>query len=1105
VEFRILGPVEVRADATEIPLGGPKLRALLAILVLRANEVVSRDRLIEGLWGERAPPAASHTLDDYVSRLRKTLGPERIETRPPGYRLRLKQGELDLERFETLYDEGRRALAEGAPAQALEALDAALALWRGRALADVVFQPVGQADAERLEGRRLQAVEQRMDAALALGRDGELVAELEGLVDDHPFRERLLYQLMLALYRSGRQAEALAAFQAARQRFAGELGLEPGPLLRDLEQRILTHDPGLGRPEPPTPRREVPRPRRGARRPPAAAIIAAGVGALGALIALAAGIGGSAPRVVAGPPRLVAVDADTGDVAGDVTLRGAPAAMAVAGRSLWLADANGGTVSQVDVAGGGGEQRITLGGSPGVVAVAGGSVWVAGVPGETVTRIDRQTEAVTQTVRLSGASTSALGSGAGGLWVADTANDRLIRIDAATGDVGRTIDLELDPTALVIGAGAIWVADYRGHAVAEVDARSGETLVSVNVGKGPVALAVGEDGVWVANALDSTVSRIDPAGGTVVATIPVDSGPVALAATSGSVWVASEHPGTVSEIDPRRNAVVRRRSVAGTPTSMAAADGRLWLGVRPGIPPGGGKLVLVRQGPISIDPGAAAQWSPFQSTGLVHDGLVTFNHVGGPSGLQIVPDLALSLPIPTDAGKTYTFRLRPDIRYSDGRPLRAADFRRGIERSFILRSLDRDLFDAIAGADACLAPGAIVCNLAAGIVTDEAARTVTFHLTRSDPQFLSTLTNGGFAMPVPAGTPMRRTGFRPIPGTGPYKVASADRHHIRYVRNSRFREWSHAAQPAGEPDEIIWRFGLAPGQQVKEIQQGHADWMGDPVPGDLRDAVKTQFASQVHTYPSTDTEFLQFNTRRAPFDDVRVRKAVNLAIDRNLMVALQGGTDVADPTCQLLPPGVPGHRRYCPYTSRTVADGAWSGPDLARARRLVRASGTRSDSVTVWGWTDDPYAPPRIARHAASVLRKLGYRTRVRLVTHEYLAEPPARVFAGIQLGPPTGWTDVSAYNFFAPWLSCNGAGAHGWFCDRGLDRLMRRASRLETTAPRASATLWTRIDRELVDRAALVPYVNLRQTDFISRRVNNLQHHPYLGPLVDQLRLRRR
>jgi len=1089
-------------DATEVALGGPKLRALLAILLLRANEVVSRDRLIEGLWGERAPPSASHTLDDYVSRLRKALGFERIETRPPGYRLRLEQGELDLHRFETLFDEGRRALAGGAPAAALEALDSALGLWRGPALADVVFEPAGEAEAERLEGRRLQAVEQRMDAALALGRDAELVAELEVLVDEHPFRERLLYQLMLALYRSGRQAEALAAFQGARRRFAGELGLDPGPLLRDLEQRILTHDSVLARPQARTEGREAARRRRGARRPTVAVAVVAGLGVLAALVAVVAATGGgTSSPAAAGSPRLVEVDARTGEVVGDVGLRGAPAAVAVAGRSVWLADANRGTVSRVD-AGGAEAQRIALGGSPGVAAVAGGSVWVAGVPGETVTRIDRQTEAVTQTVRLSGASTSALASGAAGLWVADTANDRLIRIDPATGDVRRTIDLDLDPTALAIGAGAIWVADYGGHSVAEVDARSGQALISVNVGKGPVALAVGDDGVWVANALDSTVSRIDPASGAVVATIPVDSGPVALAATHGSVWVASEHAGTISQIDPRRNAVVGRRSVAGSPTSIAAGDGRLWLGVRPSSPPHGGKLVMVKQEPISIDPGAAARWSPFQSTGLVHDGLVTFNHVGGPSGMQIVPDLALSLPTPTDAGKTYTFRLRPGIRYSDGRPVLAADFRRGIERSFTLRSEDRDLFEAIAGADACLAPKATVCNLAAGIVTDEAARAVTFHLTRPDPQFLSELTNGGFAMPVPPGTPMRRASATPIPGTGPYQVASADRHHIRYVRNPRFREWSHAAQPAGEPDEIVWRFGLTASRQVKAIQQGRADWMGDPVPGGLRDTLKAQFASQLHTYPTTDTEFLQLNTTRAPFDDVRVRRAVNLAIDRDLMVALQGGADVADPTCQLLPPGVPGYRPYCPYTSRPATDGAWSAPNLARARRLVQASGTRGTPVTVWGWTDDPYAPPRIARDAASVLRKLGYRTRIRLVSHAYLASPPAHIFARIQVGPPVGWTDVTAYNFFAPWLSCNGAGDHGWFCDPRLDRRMRRANRLEASAPRDSAKLWARIDRELVARAALVPYANLRQTDFVSRRVSNLQHHPYLGPLVDQLRL---
>jgi DNA-binding SARP family transcriptional activator len=245
VQFALLGPVAARDDGRELQLGGPKQRALLAILLLHANTVVSRDRLIEGVWGERPPPTADHTLDNYVSRLRKTLGDDRISRRPPGYVLHVHAHELDLERFRTLMETGRGQLARNEPTQAATTLRSALALWRGPALADVLYVPFASEEAQRLEDLRLSALENRIEADLELGSGAELVGELESLVRDHPFRERFLGQLMLALYSSGRQTEALSAFQNGRQRLAEELGLEPGPELHDLQRRILEHDETL--------------------------------------------------------------------------------------------------------------------------------------------------------------------------------------------------------------------------------------------------------------------------------------------------------------------------------------------------------------------------------------------------------------------------------------------------------------------------------------------------------------------------------------------------------------------------------------------------------------------------------------------------------------------------------------------------------------------------------------------------------------------------------------------------------------------------------------------------------------------------------------------
>src|SRR6266540_3410682 len=254
MEFRLLGPLEVWEDGRPLSLGGTKQRALLAILLLRANEVVSRDVLIDELWGERPPASAAHSLEAYVSRLRKTLHADRtgepiLVTRPPGYMLRVEFEKLDLDRFDRLLEEGRRALATHAPERAFQKLSEALSLWRGPPLGDLAFEPFAQVEVERLEELRLAALEERIEAELALARNEALVPELQALVVQHPLRERLRGQLMLALYRSGRQAEALQVYREARGYFVEELGLEPGPSLRTIEQAILRQEAVLDAPE----------------------------------------------------------------------------------------------------------------------------------------------------------------------------------------------------------------------------------------------------------------------------------------------------------------------------------------------------------------------------------------------------------------------------------------------------------------------------------------------------------------------------------------------------------------------------------------------------------------------------------------------------------------------------------------------------------------------------------------------------------------------------------------------------------------------------------------------------------------------------------------
>jgi peptide/nickel transport system substrate-binding protein len=1093
MEFEVLGSIRARHGEQELPLGGPKQRALLAILLLNANEVVPRERLIDGLWGAQQPPTAEHTLDNYVSRLRGALGEGRLSRRPPGYVLAVHPGELDVERFESLFTEGREQLIRGAAAEAAATLRSALELWRGTALADVLYEPFAAHESERLEERRLSALEQRIEADLALGRTSELVPELERLSREHPFRERPLTQLMLALYRAGRQTDALTVFQARRQRLSEELGLEPGPQLQELQRKILEHDPSLSQPG--VPRLAMRVPSRRARRSLAAlgvaAVVATGVAA-GIILGTS---GGKASGGDATSSGIIALPISRGDAGRSVEMSGTPAAVVATADSIWTADPNGGTVSRVDLGSRSVVDRVPVDGSPGAIAAGAGSLWVTTVPGGRITRIDPGTGAVTQTIDLGGARASALAFGEGGLWVADLIDTSLIELAPGSGTARRTLSLDMRPTALAITPGTIWVAGYADGQVEQVDLDTGQTVATVRVGNGPAALVAGLGGVWVVNSLDSTVSRIDATTGTVTATIPVGSGPSAIAVAGGSIWVANEHSATVSRIDPQRNTVVGSAPTGGSPTALTSAQHTIWVGIRPLDRHQGGSLVLLHSRSFPIDPALSLDLLTPVSDGLTGDGLVTYNHTGGPAGIHLVPDLAVSLPVPTDSGTTYTFRLRPGIRYSDGRMLRTADFRRAIERLFRLRSDGSALFDGIRGAGLC---NPSHCDLSAGIVSNEAARTVTFRLRAADPDFLESLATHGLAMPVPEGTPFRAAGFEPIPGTGPYKIASATEREIRYVRNPFFHEWSHAAQPSGNPDEIVTRFGLSAEQEVREIRNGRADWMAENIPARLLPELRTQFAGRLHGFSIPTTDFFQLNTRLPPFDDIRVRRALNFAIDRRAIVRIYGGRDLASPTCQILPPGVVGYRSYCPYTRNPNGTGTWVAPDLARARRLVAESGTRDMRITVWGWTDDPTISPRVIRYTATVLRELGYRSTVRLVPHSYFNRNAEDALATIQI-IAASWGDT-AYGFFATWFACRGASNHGYFCDRRIDGAIARAQSLKGTDPRRTAARWAEIDRRLVDRAVWAPLVDEHMIDFVSARVRNYQAHPYWGIIADQL-----
>jgi YVTN family beta-propeller protein len=1137
MEYRILGPLEVRASNRLVDLGGEKPRALLAILLLHRNEVVSADRLIDDLWGESPPASALRTLQAYVSRLRKALGangasraPVRpsasgsadgvLLTRGHGYLLRVALGELDLERFDELTEQGSDALAAGQPEVAARLLREGLALWRGPPLADFAYAPFAQAAIAQLEEVYVAAVEERVEADLALGRNGELVGELRDLVERCPLRERLRAQLMLALYRAGRQAEALEVYQESRRALSEQLGLDPGPGLQQLELAILGRDPALdfvttatGANEPvpgaqPTPHAAFPSHRRR---------LALAVGSVLLALALAAAVmastgGRASPPTVVPGDSVGAISSSGGAIRAVVTLGTPPSVVAAGDGAVWVANYNEGTVSRIDPATRAVVQTIQVGTTPSGIAVGAGAVWVTNNYGQTVSRIDPAVDRVVQTIPVGNAPTG-VAVGDASVWVANSSDGTLSRIDAVTGDVIRTIELGgAGATDVAVGEAAVWVSDQAGDRVLRVDPQTDQLTASINVGAGPTAIVVGFGSVWVANSLDGTVSRIDPRTNTVDATIAAGDGTGAIALGGGAVWVSSQYAGIVSRIDPATDTIARTITVGNLPQGLALAGGLVWFGAQAAaVAHRGGTQTLLAPGEADTFDPVLAQFT-LGGLQITNDGLTAYARVGGSGSVQVVPDLAVSLPSPTDGGTTYSFQLRSGIRYSNGELVRPEDFRRALERDLIVgpNTYYGGPFADVVGGAACAARPSH-CDLSRGVVTDDAANTVTFHLVAPNPEFLARLTLVD-AVAEPAGTPNHDIGFHPLPATGPYKWASASQHEATLVRNPYFHEWSHAARPNGYPDQIIFRAVANQSIALTAVERGSADYAyGGLPPGSLNE-LQTRFASQLYSNPLVATDALVLNTRIAPFTDVRVRRALNYAIDRAKIARLLGQD--AQPTCQVLPPYLPGYRRYCPYTLDPNPAGTWHAPNLTAAERLIAASHTRGTRITIWnlGAYQTDYAP--IEPYLVSLLDQLGYPTQVKdhstdVTAQGRFANSRTRAQAALdEFGPQyLSASQMIQRNFACQYFlrGSTGNANVSEFCDPRLDAQINSALAAESNNSPNAAALWAQADRTVTDQAPIVPLTNPSNIDFIAARVGNYQYSfsGGQGILVDQLWVR--
>jgi YVTN family beta-propeller protein len=608
VEFRVLGPLEVVRDGVTIPLHRQRLRALLALLLLHANEVVSCDRIIDALWGDDPPRNATNALQTTVSRLRKQLLDgddavgEMIRTRPPGYVIEVAPDHLDLARFERLVQQGRAALQAGQAEAASRVLRNALATWRGPALADIQYEGLLQRELERLEEERVTALELRIDADLACGRHAALVGELEALVAGNPYRERLRGQLMLALYRCGRQAEALAAYQDGRRLLVDELGIEPSRALQQLERSILRQDPALEQvaldnvergatsaAAPPAARE--PTPRAGRR-----LWVVAGLALLVAVAVWAATIlfrAGDSPAVLSrlAPNAVGVIDPKTNRLVGQVRVGQRPTRLVVGDGVVWVLNADDRTVSRVENEGRRISHTIPLSGTgePAGLAAGEGAVWLgAGLYGPlSLSRINPSFNEIAQTIPLGRAEDPFFAArwqvavGDGSIWAVGPRFGTVLRIDSRAMRIVARIDVGIQPATLAAGEGAVWAGGSR-NIVVRINPRTNEVDGEWRVPAGPLAIATGGGAVWVTAAGEDVVARIDTETETVT-TVQVGDFPTAVAVGHGSVWVANAGDGTVSRIDPEAPRVTATIPLGASPEAIAASDHAVLVAASAGL------------------------------------------------------------------------------------------------------------------------------------------------------------------------------------------------------------------------------------------------------------------------------------------------------------------------------------------------------------------------------------------------------------------------------------------------------------------------------------------------------------------------------------------
>jgi YVTN family beta-propeller protein len=1115
VEFRILGPLEVVEDGHSLALAAGKQRALLAILLLRANEVVSTDDLIDGLWGDSPPATAAKSIQIYVSQLRKTLGDSRtadagsavLLTRGHGYELRVGQDELDLHRFERLVEEGKQALASAQPADAAPKLRDALSLWHGPPLADFTYEPFAQPEIARLEEVRLNALEDRIAADLALGRHADLIGELEALVAQHPLRERLHGQLMLALYRSGRQAEALQVYQQTRRHLHDELGLEPSQSLQALEKGILNHDRALA---PPVPEAVSLLDGKKALRRPRTPIVA---GAILLLAAVAAGVveltRGSGPGGLTSvaPNSLAQIDPKTNRVVAQVGVGTQPGQIVYGSGALWVLNNGDNTVSRVDPVTRRQVRAITLGAVPAGVAARRKAIWLATDKGIKV--IDPTFNDPIRTIKIRSSPATA-----GGPWVSSPVaiafahgspwiingdyGGIVLHVDAKTGAIVDRTQTGNTPAALSSNGGDLWVTDILDNAVSRVDG-TGAVTAKVNVGRGPTGIAVGRRSVWVTDSADDDVKRVDPTNASVITTIPVGRGPTAIVIGSHAIWVANRYDGTISRIDPDSNKVTGTITIGNSPVGLAFARGSLWVTVESKPLAGSsalaekGGLALVDWRPPSVDPATAATFSA-RSAQLEYATcakLLNYPDKPAPAGSRLEPEVAESMPRVSPDGKTYTFTIRRGYRFSppSNEPVRAATFKHTIERSLSPKFATAAVYVGDIVGEKPYVQGK--ARHIAGVIAR--GQTLTIKLNNPAGDFPTRMAMPLFCS-IPTNTPIHPLNI-PIPSAGPYYVASHDPGAETILK----RNPNYTGPRPHHLAEIVFSSpsAFSTPLAIARVIAGETDYAPDTLFSGSWPELNRRYGARspaaqaghqrVFLNHWLDLDALTLNVRRPLFADVRLRRAVNFAIDRRALAAggsfPSAGYLSSTPTDQYLIPNIPGFREVEIYPL---------AGDLRRARRLA---GNARRAAVMYTCNFSPCL--RDAQVVKKNLAALGIAVQVRAFDFDELFRRQGRKGEPYDIGlntwrfdypDPFDILNASFDSSLGPGYLTNVGG----FSNPDWRRRLEAAERL-SGGRRARA--YARLDAELARKTTpWVPFGYNATLDFFSPRIGCEMYQPIYG-----------